>query len=173
MELANRTCATGTHIAYGYCGVCLVPVVHRAGLSMGFCLALPRAASVLVLGHTLSERRGLTSTPHGFVYCKSPRGRRVGSPAGQYSSLVLRSFVPGIASPFPYRLVSAEPRALAATCPLSHPRCFPIQTTGMSTSLTCLFGVHDRTTLTRNHTLSLSLCLVTPLSGELTILPDG
>ncbi len=55
--------------------------------------------------------------------------------------------------------------ALSAT-----PRCFPIQTKDMSTSLTRLFGVHGQImfttlhTLTRNHTLSLSDS-VTPLSG--------
>ncbi len=53
------------------------------------------------------------------------------------------------------------------------PKCFPIQTKGMSTSLTRLFGVHDRRTLTRSHTLSLSLCLVTPLGGYQTNCPNG
>ncbi len=48
-------------------------------------LALPRMHfGVLSFGHTLSERRGIISMPHGFAYCESSSERWVGSPAGQY-----------------------------------------------------------------------------------------
>ena len=141
-------------------------------LSRGFgSLALPCALLGVLYSDTLSARDvGFWSMPHRFAYCKSPRGRRFGSPAGQYSFLVLRQSVPSPGSS------QQSPAPWLRLALLATPRCFPIQTKGMSTSLTHLFGVHhdrttlthhDRTTLTRNHTLS--LFGHTPLS----ILPDG
>ena len=105
--------------------VCVVHRTSHAGLSRGFCW-LSRIQPRFSFSDTLSKRHGsLRSTPHGFAYCKSPSGRRFSSPAGQYSSLILHSSVSGIARPFPFRPVSAEPRALAATCPLGHLPVFP------------------------------------------------
>ncbi len=74
---------------------------------------------------TLSVRDVARSTPHRLAYCDSPNGRWFGSPVGQYSSLVLRSSIPGLLRPSPYRLDSAEPCALAETHPLGHPPAFP------------------------------------------------
>ena len=101
------------------------------GLSRGFrWLALPRACtrSSAFFIWTHSQRETwvcISSTPHGFAYCKSPRGQRVGSPVGQYSSLILRQSMSGTARPFPHRLVSAEIRTQAATHPLGHSLAFP------------------------------------------------
>ena len=49
--------------------------------------------------------------------------RWVGSPAGPYSfrPSFVHSSVPGIARSFPVQPISAEPRTLAAICPLGHP----------------------------------------------------
>ncbi len=56
-----------------------------------------------------------------------------------------------------------SPAPWLTLAPSATPRRFPIQKKGMSTSLTRLFGVHqDRTTLTRNHTLSRTLSGHTP-----------
>ena len=159
-----------------YCAISLLYILWRASrsaslagrvrrvLSRGFCwLSRARALSWHSLfGHTLSERCGC-STPRGFAYCKSPRGRRFSSPVGQYCSHALRQSLSGIARPFPHRLVSAEPRALRlGPAPSATPWRFRIQTKGMSTLLTRLFGVRDRTTLIRNHTLSPTLSGHTP-----------
>ena len=46
--------------------------------------------------------------------------------------------------------------------PSATPQCFHIQTKGMSTSLTHLFGVRNKTTLIQNHTLSPTLFGHTP-----------
>ncbi len=95
-------------------------VVARQVLSRGF-LALPRTRFGVLYSDTLSARVvGALPTPHGFVYYESPNGRWVGSPVGQYSFLVLRQSSPGTACPLPHQLVSAEPRALTVTHPLSH-----------------------------------------------------
>ncbi len=87
---------------------------------------------VLYLG-TLSARDvGSHSMPHWFAYCKSSRERRIGAPAGQYlgcACVILRvrprQLSPGTARLVSHRLVSAEPHALAATCPLGHSLVFP------------------------------------------------
>ena len=106
--------------------------LRGAGLSMlsrGFSAHLrTHVLRRSLFGYTLSERRGLRSTPHGFTYCKSSRERRVGSPVGQYLSsplLVLCQSSLGTARLVSHRLVSAEPRALAATCPLGNCPVFP------------------------------------------------
>ncbi len=75
--------------------------------------------------HSQRETWRWWSTPHGFAYCESPNGRWFGSPAGQYSFLVLRQSMSGTARLFPHRLVSAGPHALAATRPLGHSPAFP------------------------------------------------
>ncbi len=101
-------------------------------LSRGFSfdwLTRARCCGVLYLG-TLSEREvGSFSMPHGFAYCKSSREWWVGSPAGQYLGLSLRirprQSSPGNVRLVSQRLVSAEPRALAATRPLGHSLVFP------------------------------------------------
>ena len=122
-------------------------------------MALPLARPWRSLfGHTLRERRGW-STPHGFAYCKSPRGRRFGSPVGQYCSLVLRQPVSGIACPFPHRLVSAEPRALAATRPLGHSLAVPHP---YERHVYFVDSFIRWTTLRPNHTLSPTLSGHTP-----------
>ena len=127
-----------THNIYYQCGVTL-----GFGVSVGLCGAglsllsrgfsgsptCSRRCSVLYSG-TLSARDvGPRSTLHGFAYCNSSRERRVGSPAGQYlglSSLIRpRQSSPGTARLVSHRLVSAEPRALAATRPLGHSLVFP------------------------------------------------
>ncbi len=100
-------------------------VAHCGSFGLGgFVCLLSRA----LFGHTLSERRGgvRCSTPHGFAYCESSSEWWVGSPAGQYLSLlVLHQSSPGIARPLSHRLVSAETRALTATRPLGHSPAFP------------------------------------------------
>ncbi len=61
----------------------------------GFGWLVLRARTTLVLlpgpfyrGTCLSGRRGRSvTTPHGSAYCKGPRGRRVGSPAGSSAEL--------------------------------------------------------------------------------------
>ncbi len=64
-------------------------------------------------------------TPHGFAYCESPNGWWFSSPTGQYCFLVLRQSMSGTARLFPHWLVSAGPRALAASRPLGHSPAFP------------------------------------------------
>ncbi len=91
------------------------------------------SSAFFIFGHTLSERCGIArhvsrhaSPRHAtFAYCKSPNGWRVGSPVGQYSSLVLRQSMSGTARLFPHRLVSSGLHALAETRPLGHSPAFP------------------------------------------------
>ncbi len=109
------------------CGVASLGLglsVTRRVSSRGFSsVALLRARFSVLYLDTLSARDvGPISMPHGFAYCKSPSGQRVSPPAGQYSFLVLCQSSP---RPFPHRLVSAGPHALAATCPLGHSPVFP------------------------------------------------
>ena len=98
------------------------------------------------------------------VLMDGPNGRWFGSPAGQYSSLVLRQSMSGTARPFPHRLVSAEPRALTATRPLGHSPAFRLTDERhvyfVDSFISCTSQGNART---KSHTLS--LCLVTPLSG--------
>ncbi len=111
------------------CGVSGVGVgfVTRQVSSRGFFIV---GSPVLMVRRsyldTLSARDvAPISMSHGFAYCKSPMGQRVGFPAGQYSFLVLRQSSPGTACPFLHQLVSAGPHALAVTCPLGHSLVFP------------------------------------------------
>ncbi len=107
------------------------------------CARAPLSLPFVRFQGTLSARVA-TVTPHGSAYCKSPNGRRVGSPAGQqpsswegggsvvvvFDSLSL-SLLPlsrpslGTARLVSLRLVSARPHALAATRPLGHSLVFP------------------------------------------------
>ena len=93
-------------------------------------------------------------------------GGLVGSPAGQYSTLVLRRSMSGTARPFPHRLVSAGPRALAATHPLGHSPAFPHPDERhvyfVDSFIVCTSQGHARM---KSHTLSPRP--VTPLSGYL------
>ncbi len=98
-----------------------------SGVGVGFLvIGSPACALRRSYSDTLSARDvAPISMPHGFAYCKTPRGQRVGFPAGQYSFLVLRQSSPGTARPFLHQLVSAGPCALAATRPLCHSPAFP------------------------------------------------
>ncbi len=86
---------------------------------------------------TLSAR-GATVTPHGSSYCKSPNGRRVGSPAGQqpsswegggvvfvvFSLLVCSPLWPRVS--FHSGLSQQSPALWLLLAPSATPRCFPI-----------------------------------------------
>ncbi len=123
-------------------------------------MALPRSTSVLFLGHNLSERRGAS-----FVHAPCVPARVLvdgGSVPPRVSTLPSSFDRSCLGSRFRSPPGSSQ-QSPAPWLRLAHtatPRCFPIQAKGMSTSLTRLLGVHDRTMLTRNHHLSL------PLSGH-------
>ncbi len=140
------------------CGSC-----GRTQACLGVLLALPHSTSVLVLGHTLSKRHGFFGPrPTGLL----TTGVLVdgGSVPPQVSTLPSSFVRPSLGScvRFPSGPSQQSPAPCLRLALSATPRCFPIQTKGMSTSLTRLFGVHDRTTLTCNHTLSPSLFGHTP-----------
>ncbi len=109
-----------------------------------------------LFGHTLSERRGCASVPH-------PTGSLTARVRGDSGSAPL--WVSTLPSSFVSQCQGLRVRSLTGSSqqrsaprlrltPSATPWRFPIQTKGMSIPLTRLFGLHDRTTLTRNHTLS-------------------
>ncbi len=158
-----------------YCAISLLYILWRASrsaslagrvrrvLSRGFCwLSCAHACASAFFIQTLSERRG-ASTPHGFAYCKSPRGQRVGF---LWVSTLPSSFLCHRLGPRVHSLTGSSQQSPAPwlrLAPSATPQRFPIQTKGMSTSLTCLLVALHKVTLRRNHMLSLRL--VTPLSG--------
>ncbi len=123
-------------------------------MSCTSCASLPRGfvgSPTCDLGSlyldTLSVRDMGCSMPHRFAYCNSLGDSglvppQVSTLPSSFASHCLRSRVRSLTnssqqSPVPWLRLA----------PLATPRCFPIQTKGMSSSLTCLFGVHDWTTV--------------------------
>ena len=92
-------------------------------------MALPRTRfGILRFGHTLSERRGggvLFPRPTGSLTARVLVNGGSALLRGSTSLLVLHQSSPGTARPLSHQLVSAEPRALTATRPLSHSPVFP------------------------------------------------
>ncbi len=146
------------------CGVRRAGRACRAQACLGGFVWLSRARPrFFVLGHPLSERRGFSNPrPMGLLTARilgdsSSAPPQVSTHPSSFVRPYLGSHVsfatgPSQQSPVPWLRL-----ALSAI-----PRRFPIQTKGMSILLTRLLGMHDRTTLTRNHTLSPSLFGYTP-----------
>ncbi len=93
-------------------------------LSRGFCwLSRARASAFFIRTHSQRETWALLfPRPTGSLTARvlgdsGSAPPRVSTPS---LSFELRQSSPGTARPFPHRLVSAEPRALAATRPLGH-----------------------------------------------------
>ncbi len=86
-----------------------------------------RALRGSLFGHTLSERRGWVSFPRptGLLTARVLVNSGSALPRVSTSLLVLHLSSPGIARLLSHRLVSAEPRALTATRPLSYSLVFP------------------------------------------------
>ncbi len=145
----------------------------RAGC-LGGLLALPRRPRFVFLD-ALSARDLAPSqpSPTGLLTARVDE-TVVRLPRGSVPFFTRRSFAPGIARSFPVRPVSAEPRALAATCPLGHPSVRSHPDRRHVYFVDSLFSVHGKAmftsvrTLTRNQTPSLSLW-----SCDRTIRPNG
>ncbi len=118
-----------------------------------------------LFGHTLSERRGCASVPHPTGSLTARVLGDSGSAPPRVSTTLPSSFFSQCLGPRVRSLTGSSqqsPTPWLRLAPLATPQRFPIQTKGMSIQLTRLFGLHDRTTLTRNHTLSSTLSGHTP-----------
>ncbi len=148
------------------CGVRLVVHLMRVACvrsCLGVFVGSPTCARYLSIlySDTLSARDMGAPRPMGSL---TARVLGDGGSAPPRVSTLPSSFVSRLGSRIRSLTGSSQqsPTPWLRLAPSATPRRFPIQTKGMSTLLTRLFGVHDRTTLIRNHMLSPTLSGHTP-----------